>query len=72
MCTWAFILLYKYKDIHELVFDSGQLVTATDLTGEMAKVRADVANRPLQPGDPSDKQEIMQWIDHTFSLKYTR
>jgi len=63
---------YKYSRVHELLFESGQLVKASDLTSEMAKFREDIANRPLQPTDPTNKREIMEWIDRAFSLKYTR
>jgi hypothetical protein len=61
---------YKYQEVHELVFDAGKLVKASDLSHAMAEFRKDIADRPLRPTDPDNKQEIMQWIERTFSLKY--
>jgi hypothetical protein len=61
---------YKFRDVHELVFDKGKLVKAVDVSRAMAEFREDIANRPLQPTDPDNEREILAWIERTFSLKY--
>jgi len=61
---------YKFREVHELIFEDGQVVSATDRSKEIAGFRDAIAERPLQPTDPNHAQEIEDWIDRTFSQNY--
>jgi len=60
---------WKYREVHELIFNKGQLVTASDRSAEMAKLRDSLADTSDQP-DTMRKQDVIQWVDRCFSLKY--
>jgi hypothetical protein len=61
---------YKYRVVHELIFDEGRLTSATDQSDVMEKVRESLRGRPLQPDHDASEDEIEKWIEGTFSLKY--
>jgi hypothetical protein len=61
---------YKYRVVHELLFEAGRLASATDQSDNMERVRRSVAGRSLQPGTDAGKEEVMEWIKTTFSLEY--
>ena len=61
---------YKFRVVHELMFESGRQVSATDQSQIMAKVRQNLVGKPLQPGMNAGDEEIMDWIKGTFSLEY--
>jgi hypothetical protein len=61
---------YKFRVVHELIFEDGQLKSATDQTSAMEKVRAKLKGRALKPGPGASDAELTAWIEGTFSLKY--
>lgn len=58
---------WKFREVHELLFDRGRLTQATDRSAEMAKLREDVEGR----GECEDPGQLVAWIDRCFSLRYT-
>jgi hypothetical protein len=61
---------YKFREVHELVFEAGRVVKEADRSAEMAEFREMIAGRPLRPGDPGDYEAILRWIRQCFSLEY--
>jgi hypothetical protein len=61
---------WKYRTVHELIFEVGNLVKEADRSPEIARFREDVANRPLEPTGPFNEKEVRAWIEKCFSLKY--
>ena len=61
---------YKYREVHELIFQSGHLESAHDRSEKMVEFRDRVANRPLSPSDLSDQEGITDWIKQSFSRNY--
>jgi hypothetical protein len=61
---------WKFRKVHELIFDKGRVVEETDRSDEMAEFREMIAGRPLGPRDPDNQEEIKQWIERCFSLDY--
>ena len=66
----GFHTAYKYRDVHELVFESGRLTNANDCTAKMAEFREMLADRELQPEPRTNREKLMKWIDQCFSLDY--
>lgn len=63
---------HKFRIVHELIFEEGQLQKAFDRSTEMAKFREAVANESGRSEKRPSKQEIEEWIKSTFSLDYAR
>ncbi len=61
---------WKYREVHELIFDAGNLIQAADRSKEIAQFRQEVAHRPLEPGSETDSEEIMKWVRQCFSREY--
>jgi hypothetical protein len=61
---------WKFRQVHELLFERGQVIKEADRSAEMAEFRQMLADRPLEPTDPEDRQEVMRWIERCFSLEY--
>ena len=61
---------YKFRRVHELIFNDGRLVSQEDKSDQMADFRSQLSDRPLTPTDPNDRQEIEAWIDQSFSRDY--
>ncbi|PQO26622.1 hypothetical protein [Blastopirellula marina] len=61
---------YKYREVHELIFDQGQLQSATDRSAQMAEFREMLADVPLSPQDPDNRQEIHDWVEQAFRRNY--
>jgi hypothetical protein len=61
---------WKFREVHELIFEKGKVVKEADRTAEMAEFREMVAGRPLGPTDPEDREGIERWIRRCFSLQY--
>ena len=62
---------WKYRRVHEIVFQQGRVVSATDKSDEMASLRVMLADEPYGPKDPKKRSEIRAWIDRCFSLDYS-
>ena len=63
---------YKYREVHELVFEAGRLQSAQDCSERMARIREMDDDDPLAPlplPDHSDKEGIRKWIAETFNRR---
>ena len=60
---------WKFRQVHELLFEQGRLLEAFDRSEAAAEVRRSLTPDDLRPGDPS---KIGEWIERTFSLRYER
>lgn len=63
---------WKYKHVHELVFENGRLAGAFDRSRQMAEFRQDLKDKPMQPSGDLDRATLTKWIERTFSRKYGR
>jgi len=61
---------WKYREVHELLFEDGRLLHAHDRSSVIAELRARLAHDPLQPGVTSSRDDIARWVESTFSLDY--
>lgn len=61
---------WKYKTVHELVFENGQLVGAADLSSRMEEVRQNLTDEDIRPDDRAAKQELHAWVHSTFDRYY--
>src|SRR5262249_48878458 len=61
---------YKFRTVHELVFDSGRLIEEHDRSAQMAELREMLSSRPLEPGIQASRAEIEEWVERCFSLEY--
>lgn len=59
---------WKYKEVHELIFDEGKLKEKRNLSSKMAQIREELADTPLRP--VLDEVKLSEWIDSTFRLDY--
>ena len=60
---------WKYEQVHELIFESGRLTSATDLSERMAAIREQLGNEDPLSQDPS-REEIETWIEECFRRDY--
>lgn len=63
---------WKYRTVHELIFDAGSLTEARDVSSQLAAARERMIHQPLKPERGVSKDEIGRWVDECFSLDYTR
>jgi hypothetical protein len=61
---------WKYREVHELIFEKGRLVEEMDCSQMMAQVRERLARQPLGPDSSASKAELEEWIAKTFRLDY--
>jgi len=61
---------WKFREVHELLFEKGRVVREADRSAEMAEFREMVAGLPLGPTDPDNREEVKRWIERCFSLNY--
>jgi hypothetical protein len=61
---------YKFRVVHELVFDAGRLVEEHDRSAQMAEFREMLSAGSLEPGSRASKAEIEQWVGRCFSQEY--
>jgi hypothetical protein len=61
---------WKYRIVHELIFNDGELVESHDRSAAIAEFRDDMKDAPLKPDVDSTRQEIRQWIERCFSQDY--
>jgi hypothetical protein len=59
---------WKFREVHELIFEGGSLVREADRSQDIAAVRKKMLDRPLEP--PQDPAQIREWIRKCFSLEY--
>jgi len=61
---------WKYREVHELILENGDLVRETDRSEEIAKFRDDMTNASMEPGREATKTDVMSWIERCFSQDY--
>lgn len=61
---------WKYRIVHELIFDDGNLLREADRSAEIAELREEIANRPMEPGHRATREEIKRWVEQCFSRDY--
>jgi hypothetical protein len=60
---------WKFRKVHELIFEKGQLTQAHDRSKAMHEFRERMAKLPRRGGN-LDEAELMGWIQQCFSLDY--
>jgi hypothetical protein len=66
----GFAPAWKFRKVHELIFDGGQLTAAHDRSEQMRAFREEMKDRNLGPENPDDRASVEAWIARTFSLEY--
>lgn len=61
---------WKFRTVHELLFDSGRLIEEYDRSTQMAEFRKMLSSRPLEPGSQASRAGIEDRIERCFSLEY--
>jgi hypothetical protein len=61
---------WKFRTVHELLFQEGRLVNEFDRSEQMEHVRERMIRGPLQPGGNASEETIKAWIEGCFSLDY--
>jgi hypothetical protein len=61
---------YKFRDVHELVFDAGRLIGEHDRSAQMAEFREMLSPESLKPGSGASPAEVQRWIQRCFSREY--
>lgn len=61
---------WKYREVHELTFDRGRLVAASDLSTRVAEIRRERIGLPLGPSLNAGFSGMAQWVEQCFSRKY--
>lgn len=62
---------WKYREVHELIFEAGRLQSCEDRSEAVAGIRDQLAAARLSP-DPGNSDDVKAWIERTFSLDYQR
>lgn len=68
----GFAPAWKFEEVHELRFEAGRLVSATDESAEMRRQREQAVDGPLAPRHDSRVDRIRDWIRSTFDRTYRR
>ncbi len=63
----GFAPAWKYREVHELEFECGRLLKATDRSDQIALVRANILDSRDALVGPAD---LMTWIDRCFDRSY--
>ncbi|MFO0826166.1 MAG: hypothetical protein U0792_24125 [Gemmataceae bacterium] len=61
---------YKFRVVHELVFDAGRLMEEHDRSAQMTEFREMLSARSLEPGSQASRAELEAWVKRCFSLEY--
>ena len=59
---------WLYKDVHELAFDHGQLLTSTDHSTTVAELRGTLDDQATRP---HADESTSSWVERTFSRAFT-
>lgn len=62
---------WKYREVFELLFDTGKLIEKRDVSNAMQEFRGKMVKYPMRPGYEASEEEIKSWIESTFSLDYS-
>jgi hypothetical protein len=61
---------WKYREVHELIFREGELVSEADRSEEIAEFRREIADRSLEPEFGAEESDIKRWIERCFRQEY--
>lgn len=66
---------WKYREVHELIFEEGRLVSAVDRSAQLPELREEIKHTPFGPPTTLDEAlQLDRWIEsrvaQRFSLKY--
>jgi hypothetical protein len=64
--------IWKYEVVHELIFNSGELQTESDLSSRMAEIREKTESETTENGEKPSRKEIDMWINESFRRDYKR
>ena len=59
---------WKYREVHELMFDNGELERETDRSAQMPELRREIADS--YPGREAKQSEIGDWVQKWFGQEY--
>lgn len=62
---------WKYREVHEVIFENGCLIQEENRSEQMAELRLKIARQPHEPVDPENNFELAKWIHQCFSLDYS-
>ena len=66
---------YKFRSVHELLFEQGTLTRSFDRSERMAQIRARFSPeqlRSLNRDDSDDEATVEKWVRECFSLDYAQ
>lgn len=61
---------WLYHRVHELVFEGGRLVLAADRSREIARYRAEFAEKPSWPEHVDVHTDLVQWHRDNFTMRF--
>jgi hypothetical protein len=61
---------WKFREVHELIFNNGELIQAIDCSEKIAELRRKMIEKPLGPGEKVSGKAIKRWIKQCFSQEY--
>ncbi len=61
---------WKYREVHELIFNAGELVQETDRSAQVEEFRREIAHCALEPDFAEGPEAIGKWITGCFSQDY--
>jgi hypothetical protein len=61
---------WKYREVHELIFNAGELVKETDRSAQVEEFRREIAHCALEPDFSEGPAAIRKWIMGCFSQDY--
>jgi hypothetical protein len=63
---------WKYEEVHELIFESGELISESDLSKRMVEVRNKIELETTAKAEKPSRKEIESWINECFRREYKR
>jgi hypothetical protein len=71
LVNMGFHAFWKFEEVHEVIFQSGQLVSAIDKSNIAKTIREEhLVSGFLGRPDVSKEKEVAEWIERSFSLRY--
>ncbi|WP_199300064.1 hypothetical protein [Trichocoleus sp. FACHB-262] len=61
---------YKFREVHEMVFDSGRLVEEHDRSAQMSELREMILSEDREHDLVNPRSPIQKWIKQHFSRQY--
>lgn len=63
---------WKYRRVHELLFEEGRLTGVSDVSKKLAMLRSKMKKAKLEPGLETPPKDLIEWIAECFSRDYER